>query len=199
MLYLLGKENEALNNDKHPFTDVRDGLISLWVMLMKRADKRYPPPSLVQHSLRANVSYLCSSCTGPLMARQWFHIGRMEGCTRCWYPAGDVFWKISVVDMVLISEAALFARLNDSDITLLDKLIEDGAVQKPDHEVTQPGNVAVIDSLDKASGVLTEGSICQLMIKDANGADITWSTSNSDIVFVDHSGEMEQTGSAMQQ
>ncbi len=38
-------------------------------------------------------------------------------------------------DMVLISEAALYAKLKDSDITLLDKLIEEGAVLLPDGEM----------------------------------------------------------------
>lgn len=204
LIRLLGKEDEALNNEwEHPFTDVPGWADKLVGYAYEKGLTKGVSPTEFGTGTASVQMYL----TFVLRA-----LGYSDG------PGGDFTWDaperfaqgVGILpgdvymedfrrsDMVLISEAALFARLKDSDITLLDKLIEDGAVQKSDYEVTQPGNVAVIDSLDKVSGVLLEGSSCQLMIKDANGIDITWSSSNSDIVSVDHSGVIRanRTGNA---
>lgn len=141
LIRLLGKENEAMSNDwRHPFTDVPG-----W------ADKFVG--YAYQQGLTKGVSPT-SFGTGAASVQMYLTfvlraLGYSDG------PDGDFTWEaperfaqgVGILpesvhmedfrraDMVLISEAALYARLKDSDITLLDKLIEEGAVLLPDGEM----------------------------------------------------------------
>lgn len=166
LIRLLGKENEALNNDwKHPFTDVPGWANKFVGYAYEKGLTKGVSPTEFGTGTASVQMYL----TFVLRA-----LGYSDG------SGGDFTWDaperfaqgVGILpegvymedfrrgDMVLISEAALYARLKDSDITLLDKLIEDGAVQKLDHAVPQLGGVTTIEFLDKAFGVLSEASNC---------------------------------------
>jgi hypothetical protein len=138
LIRLLGKENEAMNDDwKHPFTDVPG-----W------ADKFVG--YAYEKGLTKGVS-LTEFGTGTASVQMYLTfvlraLGYTDGPggTFTWdaperfaqgvgiLPEGVYMEDFRRADMVLISEAALYARLKDSDITLLDKLIEDGAVLQSD-------------------------------------------------------------------
>ncbi|WP_372996124.1 hypothetical protein [Lutispora sp.] len=137
LIRLLGKENEAKNSDWiHPFTDVPE-----W------ADK------YVGYAYEKGLTKGSSGSefgTGTASVQMYLtFVLRALGYSDA--PGGDFTWDaperfaqgIRVLpegvymedfcraDMVLISEAALSVKLKDSRDTLLDRLIEDGAVMRP--------------------------------------------------------------------
>lgn len=146
LIRLLGKENEAKNGDwKHPFTDVPG-----W------ADK------YVGYAYEKGLTKGVSSAefgTGTASVQMYLtFVLRALGYSDA--AGGDFTWNaperfaqgVGVLaegvymedfrraDVVIISEAALSAMLKNSQKTLLDKLIEDGAVMMPDNNHNNNSN-----------------------------------------------------------
>jgi len=134
LLRLMGKGNEAMNGEwKHPFTDVPDWADKLvGYAYQKGLTKGVSPTSFgtgaatVQMYLTFVLRALGYS-DGPDGDFTWDMPERFAQDVRI-LPESVYMEDFRRSDMVLISEATLNARLKDSDITLLEKLIEEGAV-----------------------------------------------------------------------
>ncbi len=154
LIRLLGKDNEAKNGDwKHTFTDVPG-----W------ADKYV---GYAYEKGLANGISATEFGTGEATSQMYLtFVLRALGYSDA--AGGDFSWKepeklamyLEIIphrvnmenflraDVVLVSDAALSARLKNSEETLLDRLIMDGAVMRPDNSLlinalSTPGNASV--------------------------------------------------------
>lgn len=154
LIRLLGKDNEAKNGDwKHTFTDVPG-----W------ADKYvgYAYEKGLTNGISA-TEFGTGEATGQMyltFALRALGYSDAAGGDFSWKEPEKLAMDIELLphrvnmsdflrgDVALVSDSALSTRLKNSEKTLLDRLITDGAVMKPDNSglinaLTTPGNASV--------------------------------------------------------